>query len=346
MEYPLYNPSVLDQFVEDTAEHFTDDPSDAMYLFPDGRMTSSTFAGIRGDDHNVLTTYFDLLNRPGIITLKLSDTDAYNNIVTQALGAITVVPESQTFLKGSNQEITDKQQMVMAASDFSVEDYVKNQPLNAEYLEARRLDRGLLEPHEALNSVKSSPKEQLTEIDELTDESKEDFANHNLIVKADNFVDAAQKLFKNDLAYAVEEAFTLNDVANEIEAKEIRNNGSWQAVAHIEAENKALISLGDGYYTEAYIARDDQSPYAANKTFIQQNNLTDHTSNPLRRLSDDDLAHQFKNKLDQVAQLEKDIAKVRQEIHARTLQNENDYEEKHPDQTANPDQPEERSFHL
>lgn len=39
MNYPMYNPSVLDQFVEDTAEHFTDDLSDAMYLFPDGRMT-------------------------------------------------------------------------------------------------------------------------------------------------------------------------------------------------------------------------------------------------------------------------------------------------------------------
>ena len=66
MNYPMYNPSVLDQFVEDTAEHFTDDLSDAMYLFPDGRMTSSTLYGIRSDDHNVLTTYFDLLNRPDL----------------------------------------------------------------------------------------------------------------------------------------------------------------------------------------------------------------------------------------------------------------------------------------
>ncbi|WP_333590046.1 hypothetical protein [Ligilactobacillus acidipiscis] len=40
MNYPMYNLSILDQFVEDTAEHFTDDLSDAMYLFPDGRMTS------------------------------------------------------------------------------------------------------------------------------------------------------------------------------------------------------------------------------------------------------------------------------------------------------------------
>lgn len=54
MEYPMYNPSVLDQFVEDTAEYFTDDPSNAMYLFPDGRMTSSTLYGIQSDDHNIL----------------------------------------------------------------------------------------------------------------------------------------------------------------------------------------------------------------------------------------------------------------------------------------------------
>lgn len=50
----MYNPSVLDQFVEDTAEYFTDDPSNAMYLFPDGRMTSSTLYGIQSDDHNIL----------------------------------------------------------------------------------------------------------------------------------------------------------------------------------------------------------------------------------------------------------------------------------------------------
>jgi len=139
MNYPMYNPSVLDQFVEDTAEHFTDDLSDAMYLFPDGRMTSSTLYGIRSDDHNVLTTYFYLLNRPDVITLKLTDTDAYNNIVTQALGAITIVPETQQILKGSQQELTDNQKQVIADSAFVVTDYVQNRPLTPEYLAKYRL---------------------------------------------------------------------------------------------------------------------------------------------------------------------------------------------------------------
>lgn len=139
MNYPMYNPSVLDQFVEDTAEHFTDDLSDAMYLFPDGRMTSSTLYSIRSDDHNVLTTYFDLLNRPDVITLKLTDTDAYNNIVTQALGAITIVPETQQILKGSQQKLTDNQKQVITDSAFAVTDYVQNRPLTPEYLAKYRL---------------------------------------------------------------------------------------------------------------------------------------------------------------------------------------------------------------
>lgn len=139
MNYPMYNLSILDQFVEDTAEHFTDDLSDAMYLFPDGRMTSSTLYGIRSDDHNVLTTYFDLLKRPDVITLKLTDTDAYNNIVTQALGAITVVPETHQLLKGSQQELTDNQKQIIANSGFAVTDYVQNRSLTPEYLAEYRL---------------------------------------------------------------------------------------------------------------------------------------------------------------------------------------------------------------
>lgn len=113
MNYPMYNPSVLDQFVEDTAEHFTDDLSDAMYLFPDGRMTSSTLYGIRSDDHN--------------------------NIVTQALGAITIVPETQQILKGSQQKLTDNQKQVIADSAFAITDYVQNRPLTPEYLAKYRL---------------------------------------------------------------------------------------------------------------------------------------------------------------------------------------------------------------
>ncbi len=95
--------------------------------------------GIRSDDHNVLTTYFDLLKRPDVITLKLTDTDAYNNIVTQALGAITVVPETHQLLKGSQQELTDNQKQIIANSGFAVTDYVQNRSLTPEYLAEYRL---------------------------------------------------------------------------------------------------------------------------------------------------------------------------------------------------------------
>lgn len=74
-----------------------------------------------------------------MITLKLTDTDAYNNIVTQTLGAITIVPETQQILKGSQQELTDNQKQVIADSAFAVTDYVQNRPLIPEYLAKYRL---------------------------------------------------------------------------------------------------------------------------------------------------------------------------------------------------------------
>ncbi len=61
-----------------------------------------------------------------MIILKPTDTDAYDNIVTQTLGAITIVPETQQILKGSQQELKDNQKQVIADSAFAVTDYVQN----------------------------------------------------------------------------------------------------------------------------------------------------------------------------------------------------------------------------
>jgi len=137
--FPLYNPDVLDQFVEETGEYFTDNLSDAMYLFPDGRMTCSTYFGSRVDDHNVLEDYFDLINRQDVIDLKYKNSQSiadYNNVVTQALGAVMIVPESREILKGSQQELTDSQVEAIAKGGrgFSVDDYVQNHPLDLENL--------------------------------------------------------------------------------------------------------------------------------------------------------------------------------------------------------------------
>lgn len=74
-----------------------------------------------------------------MITLKLTGTDAYNNIVTQALGALTIVPETQQILKGSQQELTDSQKQVITDSAFAVTDYVQNRLLTPEYLAKCRL---------------------------------------------------------------------------------------------------------------------------------------------------------------------------------------------------------------
>ena len=127
----MYNPDVLDKFVEETGEYFTDNLSDAMYLFPDGRMTCSTYFGSRVDDHNVLENYFDLINRQDVIDLKHKNIADYNNIVTQVLGVVTIVPESREILKGNKQELTNKQIKAIAKGGrgFSVDDYVENYPI-------------------------------------------------------------------------------------------------------------------------------------------------------------------------------------------------------------------------
>ena len=131
MNYPMYSPDVLDKFVEETGEYFTDSLSNAMYLFPDGRMTCSTYYGLQVDDHNVLENYFDMINRQDVIDLKHKNVDGYNNIVTQALGAVTIVPESREILKGSQQELTNRQIEAIdkGGRGFSVDDYVQNYPI-------------------------------------------------------------------------------------------------------------------------------------------------------------------------------------------------------------------------
>ena len=135
----MYNPDVLDKFVEEIGEYFTDSLSDAMYLFPDGRMTCSTYFGERVDDHNVLERYFDLLERQDVIDLKLENVSDYNNVVTQALGAVTIVPESRKILKGSQQKLTNRQIQAIAKGGrgLSVDDYIQNRPLKMQYMKER-----------------------------------------------------------------------------------------------------------------------------------------------------------------------------------------------------------------
>ena len=139
VDFPMYNPDVLDKFVEEIGEYFTDSLSDAMYLFPDGRMTCSTYFGERVDDHNVLERYFDLLERQDVIDLKLENVSDYNNVVTQALGAVTIVPESRKILKGSQQKLTNRQIQAIAKGGrgLSVDDYIQNRPLKMQYMKER-----------------------------------------------------------------------------------------------------------------------------------------------------------------------------------------------------------------
>lgn len=129
----LYFPTILDEFVENTAEHFTKSIEDAMFIFPDGRMTSSTEEGIRGDDHTVIEEYFSCLNRDDLGSLYYYEPKVFYNLLCSGIGAITVVPESKKLLKGSNQIITSQQKKIITQSEFLLEDFIVSEPLTAEY---------------------------------------------------------------------------------------------------------------------------------------------------------------------------------------------------------------------
>lgn len=72
-KHPLFNQEALDQYVEDTSQYYTENMKNAMHLWPNGKMTSSTYEGVRGDDHQVISNYFDNIDMPELTKLKRSE---------------------------------------------------------------------------------------------------------------------------------------------------------------------------------------------------------------------------------------------------------------------------------
>lgn len=140
-----------------------------------------------------------------------------------------------------------------------------------------------------------------------------EIAKDKLVVKADNSVEAVKKLYNGNLQYAIQDSYTLSDIS-EKEADYFRKTATWKDVADIEKSNNAIKYLGNGYYADEYIDRDDSNPHSANQSILKKHD-TEHPT----------LSQQYKNLLKQVQdpaknnqQTEKQLQQVRQDISNQT----------------------------
>lgn len=121
-----------------------------------------------------------------------------------------------------------------------------------------------------------------------------EIAKEKLVVKADNPVEAVKKLYNGNLQYAIQDSYTLSDIS-EKEADYFRKTATWEDVANIEKSNNAIKALGNGYYADEYIDRDDNNPHSVNQSILK-NNDPEHPT----------LSQQYKNLIKQTKKTEND----------------------------------------
>lgn len=132
-QIPFFNTEILDRYVEEVMQHYTDDISTAEYLFPDGRMVSSWEYDARGDDHRAIRNYFDVMGRPELDILNDHPKDFWN-LVHNGLGAVRLVPETQTALLLEGQSLTTIQKEILQSSSLKIEVYQEGQTITSTYL--------------------------------------------------------------------------------------------------------------------------------------------------------------------------------------------------------------------
>lgn len=130
---PFFSTEILDKYVEEVAQHYTEDIKTAEYLFPDGRLVSSWDYGMRGDDHRAIRNYFDVMGRPELDILNDHPKNFWN-LVHNGIGAVRLVPETQTALLLEGQVLTTIQREILQSSSLKTEVYQEGQAITATYL--------------------------------------------------------------------------------------------------------------------------------------------------------------------------------------------------------------------
>ena len=191
--------------------------------------------------------------------------------------------------------------------------------------------------HEALSEIQKVSNKVVDLSNELTEklglqqekgnkisESLEEVAKEQLIVKADDPVQAVQKLYNNDLESAIQDSFTLSDVS-EKEAQHFLKTVKWEDIVDMENSHDALKYHGNGLYSDEYIKPSSYNPYQEN-TKILNNDKQRGLSQQYKNLN-----KQINNKPDNNQHLQTQLKEVRKKISQQTQKDSKDFAKANPD---------------
>ena len=111
----MMSKSEMINYFDELYMNLTDDPKEAIYMFPNGLMIDGGFdCGSRGEDHRCIE--------------EITVNDRYGNLwdeVHNELGLIRIVPESRTALISESQTLTAAQKNFIKEYHYNVEAYIK-----------------------------------------------------------------------------------------------------------------------------------------------------------------------------------------------------------------------------
>lgn len=110
-------------YVEDYGYEMTDNLDEALYILRDGSMISGGYdMGIRGEDHNMIV---DLISE-GVEKDKNSEgATNFWKALHQKTSLVRVVPETNSALIATDQQLTAPQRHVIDELGYKVEEYIK-----------------------------------------------------------------------------------------------------------------------------------------------------------------------------------------------------------------------------
>ncbi len=110
-------------YVEDYGYEMTDNLDEALYILRDGSMISGGYdMGIRGEDHNMIV---DLISE-GVEKDKNSEgATNFWKALHQKTSLVRVVPETNSALIATGQQLTAPQRHVIDELGYKVEEYIK-----------------------------------------------------------------------------------------------------------------------------------------------------------------------------------------------------------------------------
>ena len=151
-----------------------------------------------------------------------------------------------------------------------------------------------------------------------------EIAQEQLIVKADDPVQAVKKLYNNDLESAIQDSFTLSDVS-EKEAQHFLKTVKWEDIVDMENSHDALKYHGNGLYSDEYIKPSSYNPYQEN-TKILNTDKQPELSQQYKNLN-----KQINSNPDNNQHLKTQLKEVREKISQQTQKDLKDFAKANPD---------------